>query len=48
MGLSIRAARVTTLGSEAVDAFYVVDGDGRPLDAGAVREASRLLVDAGG
>ncbi|MDQ1585796.1 MAG: [protein-PII] uridylyltransferase, partial [Actinomycetota bacterium] len=48
MGLSIRAARVTTLGSEAVDAFYVVDGDGRSLDAGAVREASRLLVDAGG
>jgi [protein-PII] uridylyltransferase len=48
MGLSIRAARVTTLGSEAVDTFYVVDGDGRQLDPAVVREASRLLVDAGG
>jgi [protein-PII] uridylyltransferase len=30
-GLDVRQARVTTLGVEAVDAFYVVDADGRPV-----------------
>jgi [protein-PII] uridylyltransferase len=30
-GLDVRAARVETLGAEAVDVFYVVDGSGRPL-----------------
>lgn len=30
-GLQVRAARVETLGAEAVDVFYVVDGAGRPL-----------------
>jgi [protein-PII] uridylyltransferase len=29
-GLDVRAARVETLGAEAVDAFYVVDGSGKP------------------
>ncbi|MFI7126500.1 [protein-PII] uridylyltransferase [Nonomuraea sp. NPDC050153] len=34
-GLDVRAARVETLGAEAVDVFYVVDRAGRPLgDAG--------------
>jgi [protein-PII] uridylyltransferase len=30
-GLDVRAARVETLGAEAVDVFYVTDGDGKPL-----------------
>ncbi len=30
-GLDVRAARVETLGAEAVDVFYVVDRAGRPL-----------------
>ena len=34
-GLDLRAARVETLGAEAVDAFYVVDAAGEPVkDAG--------------
>ncbi|WP_131732510.1 [protein-PII] uridylyltransferase, partial [Actinomadura formosensis] len=31
-GLQIRAAQVDTLGAEAVDVFYVVDDEHRPLD----------------
>ena len=31
-GLDVRSARVSTLGAEVVDAFYVVDGDGGPVD----------------
>ena len=30
-GLDVRAARVETLGAEAVDVFYVTDGEGKPL-----------------
>jgi [protein-PII] uridylyltransferase len=30
-GLDLRAARVETLGAEAVDVFYVVDADGEPV-----------------
>jgi [protein-PII] uridylyltransferase len=48
MGVSIRAARVSTLGAEAVDVFYVVDGSGELLDEASVREVSRLLADAAG
>jgi [protein-PII] uridylyltransferase len=34
-GLDLRAARVETLGAEAVDVFYVVDAGGGPvMDAG--------------
>jgi [protein-PII] uridylyltransferase len=34
-GLDVRAARVETLGAEAVDVFYVVDAEGKPVrDAG--------------
>src|SRR5205814_10520400 len=36
-GLDVRAARVETLGAEAVAAFYVTDGDGKRLDDGDVR-----------
>jgi hypothetical protein len=31
-----------------VDVFYVVDGSGRRLDEGSVREVTRLLTDAAG
>jgi len=31
-GFDVRSARVSTLGAEVVDAFYVVDGDGSPVD----------------
>lgn len=40
-GVHIRAARVDTVGVEAVDAFYVVDDRGRPLADRARREAVR-------
>ncbi|MEV4328489.1 ACT domain-containing protein, partial [Microbispora rosea] len=30
-GLDVRAARVETLGAEAVDVFYVADRTGRPI-----------------
>jgi [protein-PII] uridylyltransferase len=36
-GLDVRAARVETLGAEAVDAFYVVDSSGSPPAGGQVR-----------
>jgi [protein-PII] uridylyltransferase len=32
LGLDVRSARMSTLGAEVVDAFYVVDADGRPID----------------
>jgi len=36
-GLDVRAARVETLGAEAVDVFYVTDGDGKLLTDGDLR-----------
>ena len=48
MGISVRGARVVTLGAEAVDVFYLQDGSGRPLDLAAEREVVRLLIDAAG
>jgi [protein-PII] uridylyltransferase len=36
-GLDVRAARVETLGAEAVDVFYVTDGDGKPLASDDLR-----------
>ena len=30
-GLDVRSAKMSTLGAEVVDAFYVVDGDGAPV-----------------
>jgi [protein-PII] uridylyltransferase len=39
----VRAARVETLGAEAVDVFYVTDGDGKPLTEGDLR---RTIVHA--
>ncbi|MEU8797072.1 ACT domain-containing protein [Spirillospora sp. NPDC048819] len=43
-GLQVRAAQVDTLGAEAVDVFYVVDEQGRPLDDPAALEAARVEV----
>jgi len=36
-GLDVRAARVETLGAEAVDVFYVVGANGRPVTDAAAR-----------
>lgn len=36
LGLHVRAAKVDTLGSEVVDVFYVVDGEGLPVSDQAV------------
>jgi [protein-PII] uridylyltransferase len=36
-GLDVRAARVETLGAEAVDVFYVVGADGRPVTEAGTR-----------
>lgn len=46
MGVSVCAARVVTLGAEAVDVFYLQDGAGEPLEPGTCREVVRLLGDA--
>lgn len=43
-GLDVRAARVETLGAEAVDAFYVVDGSGKPPAGEQVRALIRKRV----
>ncbi|MFF0522661.1 [protein-PII] uridylyltransferase [Actinomadura nitritigenes] len=43
-GLHIRAAQVDTLGAEAVDVFYVVDGDGAPITDTAALAAVRSQV----
>jgi [protein-PII] uridylyltransferase len=48
MGVDVRAARVVTLGAEAVDVFYLQDGAGSPLTDAAAREVVRLLTDAAG
>jgi [protein-PII] uridylyltransferase len=48
MGVSVRGARVVTLGAEAVDVFYLQDAAGQPLDGSASREVLRLLGDAAG
>ncbi|MBV9093294.1 MAG: [protein-PII] uridylyltransferase [Streptosporangiaceae bacterium] len=39
-GLDVRAARVETLGAEAVDVFYVTDGGGKPLAGEQPRRAT--------
>lgn len=43
-GLQVRAAQVDTLGAEAVDVFYVVDDQGRPLDDPDALAAVRARV----
>ena len=39
LSLDVRSARMSTLGAEVVDAFYVVDADGNPIDDPARRAA---------
>ena len=36
-GMSVRSARIRTLGAEAVDTFYLADGDGPPTVDGSRR-----------
>jgi [protein-PII] uridylyltransferase len=43
-GLDVRAARVGTLGAEAVDAFYVVGTDGERVHDKAVRTSVRQAI----
>ncbi|GAA4068209.1 [protein-PII] uridylyltransferase [Actinomadura miaoliensis] len=46
-GLFVRAAQVDTLGAEAVDVFYVVDSQGRPLtDPDALASVRRHVLAA--
>jgi [protein-PII] uridylyltransferase len=45
-GLDVRSARLSTLGAEVVDAFYVVDADGRPLDPAARAAVEARLLTA--
>jgi [protein-PII] uridylyltransferase len=42
-GADVRSARVSTLGSEAVDVFYVTGTDGRPLPEAAARELAATV-----
>ncbi|HVT65318.1 MAG TPA: [protein-PII] uridylyltransferase [Mycobacteriales bacterium] len=45
--LDVRSARIQTLGAEVVDAFYVVDGDGRTIDdAGRRKMIEAALIAA--
>jgi [protein-PII] uridylyltransferase len=43
-GLDVRSARVSTLGAEVVDAFYVVDGNGNKVTAPEDRAAIEAAV----
>ncbi|HEX4082340.1 MAG TPA: ACT domain-containing protein, partial [Acidimicrobiales bacterium] len=46
-GLTLRSARVQTLGAEVVDAFYVVDADGgRVVDPGRREAVAGALLRA--
>jgi [protein-PII] uridylyltransferase len=45
-GLNLTAARVETLGAEAVDAFYVTDSAGQPLADPEARRATVAAVQA--
>ena len=45
-GVDVRTARVSTLGAEAVDVFYVTDREGRPLEPAHAGEVARIVRDA--
>ncbi len=45
-GTDIAAARVSTLGSEAIDVFYLVDRHGDPLDQGLADAVAEAVTDA--
>ncbi|MGA5704235.1 [protein-PII] uridylyltransferase [Peterkaempfera bronchialis] len=42
-GVRVRTARVSTLGADAVDAFYVTDAGGRPLADARAAEVARAV-----
>ncbi|MFB7945143.1 [protein-PII] uridylyltransferase [Kitasatospora phosalacinea] len=42
-GVRVRTAHVSTLGAEAVDAFYLTSTDGGPLEAGRAEEVARAV-----
>lgn len=46
-GAQVRAARVATLGAEAVDVFYVVDENAAPITAPDTRARIRDTILAG-
>ncbi|MEV4556422.1 [protein-PII] uridylyltransferase [Kitasatospora sp. NPDC049285] len=45
-GVRVRTAHVSTLGAEAVDAFYVTDSEGRPLEPARATEVARTVQSA--
>ncbi|OKJ07343.1 [protein-PII] uridylyltransferase [Kitasatospora sp. CB01950] len=45
-GVRVRTAHVSTLGAEAVDAFYLTTEDGRPLPPARARQVARAVQDA--
>ncbi len=45
-GLDVTSATVETLGADAVDAFYLADPSGTPVDAGQRERAARALLAA--
>lgn len=42
-GVRVRTAHVSTLGAEAVDSFYLTDGNGLPLSAGRAAEVAAAV-----
>jgi [protein-PII] uridylyltransferase len=45
-GVDVRTARVSTLGADVVDVFYVTDREGMPLTAEHAGEIARVIRDA--
>ncbi|NUP51464.1 MAG: ACT domain-containing protein, partial [Catenulispora sp.] len=43
-GVSVRSARISTLGAEAVDVFYVVDATGAPLSDAAAEQVAAAVA----
>jgi [protein-PII] uridylyltransferase len=46
LDLDIGHAKVSTMGHEVVDTFYVVDNEGTKLDVAELPEVERALLDA--
>jgi [protein-PII] uridylyltransferase len=45
-GVRVRTAHVSTLGADAVDAFYLTDAAGLPLEPAAAREVAAQVQQA--
>lgn len=45
-GVDIRSARISSLGAFVVDAFYLTDADGKPLDSHAQDAVTAAMADA--